>query len=206
MFFTHLICSTVVIWTFRYSAFVPNRLDVELITGVWNVLSVVFYTFVNGCIFVIVIRHIGHLCRIAKCGKLHRPFRLIFCTHSSFFVFQWYHSWLSTISCGSKTLEFLAKFNTTNICNSSESLQSKKTKLSIGNLIVYCSNYDRKFHKRVLWPHLSLDEIEEHSMAPTDLRVVVVGSPPPKHRKKWGKQHTLWLKKVRTGGVIMVSI
>ena len=70
--------------------------------------------------------------------------------------------------------------------------REKALYLPKGNIIIYCSNYDRKLHKRGWWPPLSsLDKIKEHSIVPTDLRVVAVGSPPLKHRNKWGKQHTL---------------
>ena len=75
------------------------------------------------------------------------------------------------------------------------------------NIIVHCSNYEKKYHKRGWWPPLlSSDDPEDHTFFPGDLRVVVVGSPLPKHKKKWGKQHILLQpKKVRTGSVIVVS-
>ena len=49
------------------------------------------------------------------------------------------------------------------------------------NNVVHCRNYDKKLHKRGWWAQSSFsDDLELHTMAPDDLRVAVVGSPPPK--------------------------
>ena len=52
------------------------------------------------------------------------------------------------------------------------------------NIVVLCSNYDKWYCKK--WGQglpLSSDDLEEHSMAVDNPRMVVVASPPPKQKK-----------------------
>ena len=52
------------------------------------------------------------------------------------------------------------------------------------NIVILCSNYDKRYHKKRRWGSLSSsDDPEEHSMSPDDQRVVVVASHPPKQKK-----------------------
>ena len=59
------------------------------------------------------------------------------------------------------------------------------------NVVLYClcSNYDTKLHKKKWYaPSSSLYDLYEHTFLLDNLRVAVVDSPLPKHRKQ-GKQY-----------------